>query len=123
MKEVLAVCTDLFFAVKIGDAAKRAGVQARFFKSGQSLLEAARHGAAMIVVDLNCREVDGAGVIRELKADPACAATPITAFVSHVQSETIREARAAGCDRVLARSAFVKEIDPMMQALKAPALP
>ncbi len=121
MDEVLAICTDLFFAVKIGDSGKRAGIPVRFLKSREALLEAARGGVVLIVLDLNCREVDCTELVRDLKKDPACAAIPVTAFVSHVQAELIHAARQAGCDRVLARSAFVKELDQIMRTAHAPS--
>lgn len=110
MSVALVVCTDLFFAVKIDDAARRAGIQTKFVKSPESLREAARAGAEIAILDLNCRDLDGIEAIRTLKEDPHTAAIPVTGFVSHVQTEVIRAARQAGCDRVLARSAFVKEL-------------
>lgn len=123
MHGVLSICTDLFFAVKIGDAAKRSGIQVKFPKSRELLLDAARAGAALIVLDLNCRDVDCVELVRALKSDPACAAIPVTAFVSHVQADLIHAAREAGCDRVLARSAFVKELDQILRtAAAAPSL-
>jgi CheY-like chemotaxis protein len=120
MNDILAVCTDLFFAVKIGDAARRTGRRAKFVKSRESMLEAARAGAAMIILDLNCRDVDCTGLVRALKADPATEAIPQTAFVAHVESGVIREARNAGCEHVLARSAFVKELDAILSSTKQP---
>lgn len=116
MNVALVVCTDLFFAVKIDDAAKRAGIQPKFLKSRDSLVEAARGGAALVVLDLNCRDVDAASLLRDLASDPATAHIPAVAFVSHVQTELIRSARETGYGRVLARSAFVKELPELMRA-------
>lgn len=41
-----------------------------------------------------------------MKADPALNSIRTLGYVSHVDSDTIERARAAGVDQVLARSAF-----------------
>ena len=41
-----------------------------------------------------------------MKADPALQSIRTLGYVSHVDSDTIERARAAGIDQVLARSAF-----------------
>jgi hypothetical protein len=38
----------------------------------------------------------------------------IIAFVSHVREDAIAAARSAGADRVLARSAFVRELNNLL---------
>ena len=64
-RKVLAVVEDLFFTVKIHDAAKRAGFKAEFVKSEIDALDQARQHPAVIILDLDKarlhdRPVDGA---------------------------------------------------------------
>jgi hypothetical protein len=42
------------------------------------------------------------------------------AFLSHVHAEGAEAARAAGCSRVLARSAFVQELPRLIAAAASP---
>jgi CheY-like chemotaxis protein len=104
--EILAVMTDLFFTVKLMDAAKRTGLAVKCVKSINSAVERAGDGTALVVVDLNCREVDSIEVIRRFKSDPALARIPMLGFLSHVQVDKHQEALQAGCDRVVPRSVF-----------------
>ena len=54
--------------------------------------------------------------IAAIKQDPALAATRTLGFVSHVQSDVIAAARQAGCDEVLARSAFTEKLPAILSA-------
>jgi len=104
--QIIAVITDLFFTVKVMDAAKKFGRKVKFVKSMESALERAREGADLLVVDLNCREVDTVELVRHWKADAELAAIPALGFLSHVEEDRKRQALEAGCDRVVPRSVF-----------------
>ncbi len=110
MNKVIAICSDLFFAVKIQDAAKRAGLQLVSARTVEAAVEAARRGARLVILDLNDREVDTVAAVRALKEDPETAAAPLLAFLSHVDVHKAQAAREAGCDRVMARSRFSTEV-------------
>jgi CheY-like chemotaxis protein len=101
---VAVVAADLIFASRIRAAAAAAGVRTRFARNDGELLEAAAE-ADLIIVDLDARWLDPSHSIQRLRQQ---ASKPIVAFVSHVRADAIEAARAAGADRVLARSAFVK---------------
>jgi CheY-like chemotaxis protein len=104
-RTILAVLTDLFFRVKIEDAAKRSGLTAAFAATEDAALESVRNEAPLVVVvDLNCSSIDAIRLLGELKR--ARAALPVIGFISHVQAERKAEAQNAGYDAVLARSAF-----------------
>src|ERR1700704_599928 len=105
-KKVLAVLDDLFFTVKINEAAKRAGLSVTFVKSQRDVLDQAAAGAALIILDLNFADIQPVDLIRKLKADSAVQKISLLGYVSHVQGELKLEAQEAGCDMVLARSAF-----------------
>jgi CheY-like chemotaxis protein len=114
-KFVLAVVEDLFFTVKINEAAKRAGLPATFVKSETDALERAAAQPAVIIVDLNCNGIDVLELIRKLKADEATKKISLIGYVSHVQGELKQKAQEAGCDMVLARSAFSQNLPQILK--------
>jgi CheY-like chemotaxis protein len=114
-RKILAVMSDLFFSVKINDAAKKLGMSAEFVKDKALALEKARAAPPIIILDLNCVEADPLELIAKLKTDPGTAGTPMLAFVSHVQTELKQRAQQAGCDVVVARSAFAQNLEGMLR--------
>ena len=107
MQTIVAVVTDLFFAVKVTDGAKRAGRAVKFAQSLEQALELATAKVpVMVVADLQCREVDCLELARRIKADAALATIPLLGFVAHVQEDRKQAALAAGFDKVVARSTF-----------------
>ena len=112
---MLIAVSDLFFTVKILDAAKRTQMQAEIVKTSQELIEKAQSGPALIVFDLNFEAMEPVKMIAELKKETATKATGIIAFVSHVQADLKKEATDAGCDMVLARSAFSQNLDQILR--------
>lgn len=109
-KRALAVLTDLFFSVKLADAAKRAGITLEFVKEAKDVLEKARQKPAFIIFDLNFEAVKPLDLITTLKGTPETKGVSLIAYVSHVQGELKQQAHEAGCDMVLSRSAFSQNI-------------
>jgi CheY-like chemotaxis protein len=107
---VAVVAADLIFASRIRAAAAAAGMRTLFARSDDELMEAAAQ-ADLILLDLDARWLDPSASIPRLRQDHT---TPIVAFVSHVRTDAIEAARAAGADRVLARSAFVKQLPDIL---------
>jgi len=112
----LAAVDDLMFSSRISTTAKAVGAPFQFTRSFEAVLAAARATPPpyLIVIDLNSARIRPLEVIAALKADPALAEIPLVGFVSHVDSATIEAARAAGIDRVLARSAFVEQLPTLI---------
>ena len=54
-----------------------------------------------------------------MKSDEATRRRPTVGFLSHVQKDLALAAREAGCDRVIARSAFTKDL-PQILAGRTP---
>lgn len=109
-KRGLAVLNDLFFTVKLADAAKRAGLELEFVKDARQVLEKAQDGPAFVVLDLNFEAVGPLALITALKSGGATKGISLIGYVSHVQGELKQKAHEAGCDMVLARSAFSQSI-------------
>lgn len=108
--------SDLFFSVKINDGAKALGTTAEFVKDKAFALERARLQPPLIIVDLNCDAAEPLELIRALKSNPETAQIPMIGFVSHVQTQTRQKAGEAGCDIVVARSAFAQNLPQMLRA-------
>lgn len=112
----MTVVTDLFFKSKINEAAKQSGLEVVYVRDGAGALELARQvRPPLIILDLNAAHSDPLGLIRDLKADAELCAVPLIAFVAHVDTGLQAEARAAGCDRVLARSVFFKNLTALLE--------
>lgn len=105
-KLVLAVVSDLFFAVKLSDAAKRSGLTLEFVKERDAVLERSKEKPALMVFDLNFDAVEPVDLITTIKGDPDTKGVKMIGFLSHVQGELKQAAQEAGCDMVMARSAF-----------------
>jgi CheY-like chemotaxis protein len=112
---IVAVMADLMFSVKIIDMAKRLGLTVEFVKEEETFLRTLREGApAVVIFDLNYAPSDPLSLIRQMKADPQWRLIPTVGFVSHVQTELRREAAEAGCDQVVARSAFAQRLPEIL---------
>lgn len=114
-KQVVAAVSDLMFMAKIQDAAKRAGVEAVFVKSMQQAVEAAKREPALMIVDLNDGALSALELIGELKADEGTRGIRLLGYVSHVETDLRRAALERGCDEVLPRSAFSKNMQAILQ--------
>ena len=71
--KILAVMSDLFFSVKINDAAKKLGMTAEFVKDKTLALEKAKAKPPLIILDLNCDAADPLDLIAKVKSDPETA--------------------------------------------------
>ena len=114
-KKVLAVLDDLFFTVKINESAKRAGLPVEFVKSEQDVLEKAKSHPALIILDLNYAGLDPLKLVQALKSDPETRGISVLGYVSHVQGELKQKAHEAGCNMVLARSAFSQNLPQILK--------
>jgi PleD family two-component response regulator len=105
-RTVLAVVSDLFFSVKITDAAKRAGIPVEFIKNEQDVITKAKTRPTLIIFDLNFDGVEPLKLISVLKSGADYKGISLIGYLSHVQGDLKMKAQEAGCDMVMARSAF-----------------
>ncbi len=113
--KILAVVDDLFFASKIGETAKRAGVNVEFATTEQAVFEKTTPKRSLIIVDLNSARIQPLDLVARLKNDADLKQIPVLGFVSHVQVELIQRAHQAGCDLVMARSAFSDNLTEILK--------
>ena len=86
-RRVLAAVEDLLFRSKISETADQVGVEAAFPRNPKKLLETLRASPPdLLVLDLNSSRFEP------------------------VQGDLALAARESGCDRVMARSAFVENL-------------
>ena len=106
---ILIVVRDLLFQSRITAEAKAAGVPYEILRDPKLL---AQKSGRLVLADLNQD-----GVIAAVQAWIATTGGQAIGFVSHVDAEKIAEARAAGIQSVLARSAFVAQLPQLLRGL------
>ena len=114
---ILTIVDDLLFLSKIHQTAQLTGVTVKPADPTEGPQKIANEAPQAIIIDLNHRSLSVLEFIRTLKAHPKTKTIPLVGFVSHVQSDLIAAAREAGCDTVLARSAFTEQLPELLKRL------
>ena len=110
-RRILAAVEDLLFKSKISETASTLGIEASFPRNPERLREVLRESPPdLLVLDLNSARFEPLALLRSVKSDPATRRVSTVGFLSHVQKDLAVAAREAGCDRVIARSAFTKDL-------------
>src|SRR5262245_66302598 len=103
---ILCVVDDMLFASRIRAAASALGVDLAFEKNpGAVTARVSLERPALVIFDLDSAKLRAVETITALKADPTTSSTRTLGYVSHVQTDRIAAARAAGIDDGKARSA------------------
>lgn len=112
---ILCAIDDLIFSIKISTAAKSLGVDVYFERTPDMVLARVREKQpSLVIFDLNSKRMNPMAAIAEMKADPVLKSVRTLGYVSHVDSDAIATARAAGIDQVLARSAFSERLGEIL---------
>ena len=110
-RRVIAAVEDLLFKSKILETAKELGVEAKFPRRPQKLLDAIEESPPeLLILDLNSSRFEPLELLQRIKTDKTLREVPTVGFLSHVQKDLAVAAREAGCDRIMARSAFTKDL-------------
>jgi CheY-like chemotaxis protein len=112
---ILAVVDDLLFLSKIQQTAKHLGVAVKSARPADLPKLGSDGVANALIIDLNHRSGKALEVLRTLKSDLKTKDLAVIGFVAHVQDDLIAAARHAGCDLILARSAFVSQLPSLLQ--------
>jgi PleD family two-component response regulator len=119
-RTVLAGVEDLLFRSKISETASSLGIEAVFPRNPKRLLEAIHESPPdLLILDLNSARFKPLALLRITRSDETTRDVPTVGFLSHVQKDLAVAAREAGCDRVVARSAFTKDL-PRILAGRTP---
>jgi len=114
-KKLVAAVGDLFFTAKIRDTAKRAGMDVEFVKSDTDVLELAKAGPALIILDLSFAAIQPLKLIGTLKSTAELKRISLLGYLSQVEGELKQKAHDAGCDMVLARSSFSQNLPQILK--------
>ena len=106
---------DLFFQMKVAETAKRLGMELKVAANGDALLPLLEPAPKLVIIDLNARQQPIQAVER-IRAEKN--GIRVLGFLSHVQTELAAQARKAGCDEVMARSAFTQNLAAILAAAK-----
>jgi PleD family two-component response regulator len=119
-RRVIAAVEDLLFRSKISETASTLGIEAAFPRSPKKLLEALRESPPdLLILDLNSARFEPLTLLGDVRSEEATRDVPTVGFLSHVQKDLAVAAREAGCDRVVARSAFTRDL-PRILAGRTP---
>src|SRR5262245_29834185 len=103
---------ELMFTSRITSTARAVGVAMTVCRDSQSLLlQATISPPSCDILDLHNPGLDIASLAQSLKV---IAKMNIVAYGSHVDAETLKSAREAGCDLVLPRSKFVEALESQL---------
>ncbi len=116
----LLLSDDLIFTSRITGIGRDQGIVIRFAKSPEAILDLAREAPPnCVIVDLsNPGLIIGEFVAALKQSSPA---PTVVAYGSHVDTATLKAARAAGCDYVMPRSQFVEALPRDLAAWMKPA--
>jgi CheY-like chemotaxis protein len=112
---ILAVMADLMFSVQIIDQAKKLGLTVQFVKDEETAFGKLKSLPVQVVIfDLNYTAANPVGLLHRIKSDAETKQIDTVGFISHVQVELKRQAEEAGCDVVVARSAFAQKLPEIL---------
>lgn len=105
---VLIYIRDLLFSSKVTATARAENVPFKVVRDAPKLLETP---AARLLVDLNAE-----GALETAIAWKQRQGGHVTGFVSHVNVAAIKQAKAAGLDRVMSNGAFTAQLPQILRA-------
>jgi DNA-binding NarL/FixJ family response regulator len=112
--DVVVMCRDLFFAMRIRNALKQMSYTARLVKSEEELaaqLADSESTPALLIIDFNS-EVDWSMISDATASTPQL---PTIAFGPHTDVASFRAAKAAGMTRVVANGTFTAELPALIE--------
>jgi DNA-binding NarL/FixJ family response regulator len=115
MARVVALMDDLFFQMKVAETAKHLGLELKVAANSDALQTLLETMPKLVIVDLNARS-QPIQAIERVRANKN--GVRVVGFLSHVQTDLAAQARAAGCDEVMPRSAFTQNLAAILGAAK-----
>jgi DNA-binding NarL/FixJ family response regulator len=111
----LMLCDDLIFFSRVAATARASGLLVKQVKTASDLLKhALTTPPACVILDLQNPGLVLTNLLDELRASQN-PMPRVIAYGSHVEAETLRAARTAGCDAVMPRSRFVEVLDSQLR--------
>jgi CheY-like chemotaxis protein len=113
MTTLIAAIDDLMFQSKLEAQARSLGYDVTIADTTELAGAALDAKPELLVLDLHARALDWRAVASTAKER----GVPVLAFGRHTEAALLREAREAGCDRVVPRSQFVEEMAELIEEL------
>ncbi len=120
MPQILALVDDLLFLSRVREAARGSDVAVRPVRRPAQLVEGVRDGSRLVLVDADSSRLPWADSLAALRGEGLDGTVKAVAFFSHVDVDRAQAARAAGCEPVLPRSAFLKALPGLIAESAAP---
>jgi two-component system chemotaxis response regulator CheY len=93
---ILAVDDSASMRQIVGFTLRSAGYDVIEAQNGEDALQKISAPLGLVLTDLNMPILDGIGLIKRLRAHPACKYVPIVVLTTESQTDRKQEARAAG---------------------------
>jgi CheY-like chemotaxis protein len=111
----LYLTKDLFFASRVTATARSLGAELAVVGSVEELLQKAQEQPlSLVLLDLDSPGADAAAIVAGLR-EQAAHAPAVIAFGSHIHEARLTAARQAGCDQVLARGQFDRQMASLLR--------
>ena len=111
---------NLFFIPRIESAATRSGMEAVYGNSAAGLLKSTSgRDVALALIDLETDEdvwVEGVSLLSSALKQEGSPLTPLIAYGPHGDADTLRKARALGCDAVLTKRDFSSRLLELLKS-------
>ena len=111
---ILILVRDLMFSGRILAEARAAGVPVKVIRDPSAIEKLENTDSKLMIADLNLPGAIAAAADWRRKISGT-----VVGFVSHVDSETIAQAKSSEIDQVLARSQFVRVLPDLLKSKTA----
>lgn len=114
-RTVIAVMDDVLFISRVQEVAKAQGASVFFAKTPEECLALVNSQPAdLVLFDLNARGFDSAVFIDQLSSSGWLKKIRVVGFVRHADEAKIRLIQEKGCQEILPRSTFVKQLPQLL---------
>ena len=116
-RPILALVTDLFFTLKIGDTAKAIGLPIDFVGSAEQCLDRFRKARPVLVIaDLTLNGFDIGALFEELAAEAYQVTVPILGYTTHADWKRTSPLHDK-CTKVVTKDTLSRSLAGLMQQL------
>ncbi len=112
-KNILAVVSDIFFSVQVGEAANRLGYKVEYAKTSEEAAEKLASHPDLVILDLAEEGIQWDNIILDVKTGGGT--TPVLAFGHHTDLKVRDRALKAGADAVVSNAVFSKDLPKLLK--------
>ena len=122
---ILGFIENLMFSTRVESVVESLGFKMEWMEQGDQdsalsgentlLNRIIQLAPVLILVDLGMGAISWGTVIQQIKSTPSTKQIPVICFGSHMDADTLKLARQAGADEVVARSRFFSALPKLIQ--------